>query len=298
MRFTAWLVLLATLLLWSGNWIVARAVREEVAPGFATMGRQLIVLAFLLPFVARGLASKLSRMSHRDWGIAAGLGVTGGGVHLALQWLAMHFTTAASGMLFLSTSPIFTLLLAIPLGEQVTRRQWTGVAISFTGVFLIATQGDVSRLSFNAGDLLACASMAMWAGYTNLLRLRRDPLGVLELLFLVCAFGFVSMLPWVAWEFVSGAKIALTPNGAMAIAYSAVASLLLAYAGWSYVVARLGPTRAGSTMHLMPAIGILLSAVFLREYPLWYHFLGIALILAGVALSTLRRRTAGAQAPR
>ena len=47
MRFTAWLVLIATLLLWSGNWIVARAVRDDVAPGIATVGRLLIVLAIL-----------------------------------------------------------------------------------------------------------------------------------------------------------------------------------------------------------------------------------------------------------
>jgi drug/metabolite transporter (DMT)-like permease len=50
MRFTAWLVLLATLLLWSGNWIVARAVRDDVQPGTATVGRLLVVLAILLPF--------------------------------------------------------------------------------------------------------------------------------------------------------------------------------------------------------------------------------------------------------
>ena len=42
MRFAAWLVLMATLLLWSGNWIVARAVRDEIAPGFATVGRLLV----------------------------------------------------------------------------------------------------------------------------------------------------------------------------------------------------------------------------------------------------------------
>ena len=59
MRFTAWLVLLATLALWSGNWIVARAVRDDIAPGIATVGRLIIVLAILLPFAARGLRAKL-----------------------------------------------------------------------------------------------------------------------------------------------------------------------------------------------------------------------------------------------
>ena len=62
-----------------------------------------------------------------------------------------------------------------------------------------------------------------------------------------------------------------------------------AYAGWSYVVARLGPARAGVTLHLMPAFGVLLSAVFLHEYPAWFHFVGIALILAGVAMSAFRK---------
>lgn len=285
MRFAAWLILIATLLLWSGNWIIARAVRDEIAPGFATVCRQLIVLAVLLPFCL-SVFGKLQTLGKRDWTVLAALGFAGGGIHLGCQWLGMHFTTAASGMLYLSTSPIFTLLLAIPLGERVTPRQWLGVAISFAGVFLVATQGEVSRLSFNVGDLLALLSMAMWSSYTVLLRVRRDPLRVIELLFMVCAFGFVFMLPWVAWEAAHDAKVALTGPGMAAIVYSAVASLLLAYAGWSYVVTRLGAARAGVTMHLMPAMGIVLSALFLQEYPSWFHFAGIALILSGVVTAS------------
>ena len=80
--------------------------------------------------------------------------------------------------------------------------------------------------------------------------------------------------------------------GALAILYSAVGSLLLAYAGWSYVVTRIGAARAGVTMHLMPAFGVLLSMVFLGEYPRWFHGAGIALILAGVALSSSRASSA------
>jgi len=293
MRFTAWLVLLATLLLWSGNWIVARAVRDDIAPGIATVGRLLIVLAILAPFAFGGLKRKLPSLTSRDWKVLAALGFTGGGVHLALQWLGLHYTTAASGILYLSTVPIFILLLATPFaGERIGIRQWAGVLISFSGVATIATKGDFSFLSFNIGDLMALASMMMWAGYTVLLRVRRDPLEVLELLVMVCAFGAVFMTPWVVGEFFSNSKIHLSREGAFAVLYSAIGSLLLAYAGWSYVVARLGAARAGITLHLMPAFGVLLSAVFLGEYPRWFHFAGIALILAGVALSSLQRRGA------
>ncbi len=282
MRLHTWVVLIATLLLWSGNWIVARAVREDISPGLATVGRLVVVLAILVPFAWRGLAAKLPQLTRRDWLIIGGLGFTGGGPHLALQWLGLHYTTAASGILYLSTTPIFILLLTAALGERIIARQWGGVAISLAGVFLIATQGHPERLSFNRGDLMAIASMMLWGGYTVLLRVRRDPLEVIEVLCMVCAFGAVFMTPWLLWEAASGARLALTAHGALAVLYSAIGSLLLAYAGWSYVVGRLGAARAGVTLHLMPALGVLLSMVFLGEYPHWFHFAGMALVLAGV----------------
>ncbi len=285
MRFTAWLVLLATLALWSGNWIVARAVREDIAPGFATVGRLFIVLSILLPFAARGLRVKLPALSRGDWKVLAALGFTGGGLHLGLQWLGLHYTTATSGILYLSMSPIFILILAAPLGERIALRQALGVAISFCGVYLIATQGRPAVPSFNVGDVMALASMMMWAGYTVLLRVRRDALNTIEFLVVVCALGVLYMTPWVLWELVSNPRLSLNAAGAWGVLYSAIGSLLLAYAGWSYVVRRLGAARAGVTLHLMPAMGVGLAALFLGEYPRWFHFAGIVLILAGVRAS-------------
>ena len=288
MRFTTWLVLLVTLVLWSGNWIVARAVRDDISPGVATVFREAIVIAVLLPFAWFGLKRKLPALVRRDWIVIALLGLAGGGPHLALQWLGLHYTTAASAVLYLSTTPIFILLLQRPLGERITARQWSGVAISFAGVAIIATQGNPHALTFNIGDLCALLSMMAWACYTVLLGQRRDPLGVTELLVLVCAFGALFMLPWIAYEAFAGIKMALSTRGTIGVLYSAIGSMLLAFAGWSYVVTRLGPSRAGATMHLMPAIGVALSVIFLGEYPRWFHFAGIALILAGVALSSTK----------
>jgi len=289
----AWLVLAATLLLWSGNWIVARAVRDDIAPGLATAGRLLIVLLILLPFRLQSLQRKIPTLRKPQWKVLLALGFFGGGLHLALQWLGLHYTTATSGMLYLSTSPVFVLLLARPLlGEAIGARQWAGVAVSFTGVFLIATQGRPQAFSFNIGDLMALASMAMWAGYTVFLRLRRDTLDTPELLVVVCVFGLCFMFPWVLFELNSKTTFSLSLAGALAILYSAFGSLLLAYAGWSYVVTRIGAARAGATMHLMPAMGAGLSILFLGEYPRWYHGAGIALVLAGVVLSSSRASSA------
>ncbi|MGQ0512590.1 MAG: DMT family transporter [Betaproteobacteria bacterium] len=297
MKFTPWIILAGTLLLWSGNWIVARAVREEIAPGFATAGRLVVVILLLSPFCWRVIGQKLSHCGWPEWKPLLLLGWAGGGLHLAFQWLGLHYTTATSATLYLSTSPIFILLLARPLlGERISARQWAGVLVSFCGVSLIGTQGNFSLVSFNAGDALALASMAMWGCYTVFLRMRRDTLDTPEFITVVCVMGLFWMAPWVLWELWAGKKVALSVPGGLAVLYSAIGSLLLAYAGWNYVVKRLGAARAGATMHLMPGIAAVLAMLFLDEYPRWFHFAGIALILAGVGLSTFRRQPAR-QAP-
>lgn len=291
MRFAAWAVLLATLTLWSGNWIVARAVRDDISPGLATAGRLVIVALVLAPFIARGVPAKLAALSRRDWRVLWLLGFAGGGLHLALQWLGVHYTTATSATLYLSTAPIFILLLAAPvLGERIFTRQWVGVAVSFAGVALIGMQGRVTQLTFNVGDLCALMSMVLWGGYTVFLRLRRDALDMPEFLVMVCLLGLVFMTPWLVAEYFLGMTLELSAAGAAAVLYSAFGSLLLAYAGWSYVVTRLGAARAGVTMHLMPAISVGLAGLFLGERPHWYHFAGVAFILGGVTLASARAR--------
>src|SRR5256885_15426911 len=106
MRPATWLVLIATLLLWSGNWIVARAMRDEISPGLATVGRLVVVLAILAPFAWRELAQKLGDLQRRDWLVLTGLGFSGGGPPLALPWVRPPHTPAASGLPFLSTTPL------------------------------------------------------------------------------------------------------------------------------------------------------------------------------------------------
>jgi drug/metabolite transporter (DMT)-like permease len=78
----------------------------------------------------------------------------------------------------------------------------------------------------------------------------------------------------------------------LAVLYSAVASVLLAYAFWNYAVSRLGPARTGGFSHLLPAFGVLFAAIFLGEYPQWYHYAGILLIFAGIALSSIKASSA------
>src|SRR5687767_5274634 len=134
--------------------------------------------------------------------------------------------------------------------------------------------------------------MIFWSAYTIFLRLQRTALGPIQLLFMVCAVGLVTLLPWLAWDLAYDPRAHFNLNGTLAMLYSAFASVILAYAGWNYAVARLGAARVGGFSHLLPAFGVIFAALFLGEYPVWYHYVGVVLIFAGIALSTLRASSA------
>jgi drug/metabolite transporter (DMT)-like permease len=295
-RAAAYFAVVSALALWAGNWIVARAVREDISPGLITSGRVVLVMLMLAPFALPGLIAKLRSFAPRDWAVLALLGLFGGGLHNAMQYLGLQTTTATNGTLFFSLSPLTIMLLAgLMLGERVRAMRWIGVAVSFTGVLIIAVRGDAEALrtlSFNPGDILCFVSMIFWSGYTICLRLQRAQLEPIQLLFMVCAVGLLTLLPWLAWDLANDPRARFNLNGTLALLYSAFASVILAYAGWNYAVSRLGAARTGGFSHLLPAFGVIFSAIFLHEYPLWYHFIGMALIFGGIALSALRASSA------
>ena len=64
---------------------------------------------------------------------------------------------------------------------------------------------------------------------------------------------------------------------------------VLAFICWNRGVAAVGANAAGFTVHLLPAFGTVLAILFLGEAFAAFHAAGIAIILAGVLLATLRK---------
>jgi drug/metabolite transporter (DMT)-like permease len=296
MRAAAYFAVIAALALWAGNWIVARAVRDDISPGVITTGRLVLVMMALAPIAWSGLAAKLRHFTARDWAVLAALGICGGGLHNAMQFLGLQSTTATNGTLFFSLSPVTIMVLAgLLLTERVRAMQWIGFLVSFAGVLMIALRGDLQALrtlSFNPGDIYCFVSMILWSVYTICLRLQRRELEPVQLLFMICAVGLVTLLPWLAWDLAYDPRARFNLAGTGALLYSAFASVILAYAGWNYAVSRLGAARTGAFSHLLPAFGVIFAAIFLSEYPAWYHFAGMVLIFGGIALSALKASSA------
>ena len=61
---------------------------------------------------------------------------------------------------------------------------------------------------------------------------------------------------------------------------------MLAYIFWNQGVEAVGANVAGLFVHLMPVFGVVLAWTFLGERLAAYHVAGIALILAGIYVTS------------
>jgi len=284
--------LVATTLCWAGNWVVGRAIRDEMPPIALNFWRWTVALIILAPFALPRLRGK-GEVLRRSAPLLFGLGATGIVLFQVLVYSGLRSTTTVNAVLMNSAAPLFIILCAwLMERDRATPRQILGMLISFCGIVVIMKRGDVAALAdfrFDPGDLAILAAMPAWGIYSVLLKRRPRELDGLGLLFAISAAGLMLLSPAYAAETLWFHAPTVSLASAAAVLYVGLFASVLAYFCWNYGVALVGPTRSGFMLHLLPAFGTLLAIVVNGESVYRYHFAGIGTILVGVLLATTSR---------
>ena len=295
-RSTASPYLLLTLasLFWAANWVVGRAMRNDMPPVAMGFWRWGLALAIMLPFAGPELRHKW-HIVRANWLTLTVLGCLGAVAFNTLVYIGLQYTAATNGVLFNSISPVLIIFLSWVLTrERISLLQACGVLVSLAGVVAIVSRGSAATLAafhFNRGDLWLIAAMFLWALYTIVLRRRPPELSPLAFLAAMLLLSLPFLLPFYLWEFTTRGGFALTPASVATLAYYSTFPSIAAYLFWNRGVAQVGPNKAGLFVHLMPLFGALLSVVFLGEKLYGYHVAGAALIFSGLYLTTRKAVT-------
>jgi drug/metabolite transporter (DMT)-like permease len=289
----AYTLLVLTALFWAGNWVLARGIQGYMSPIAMAFWRWLAALVILLPFVVRPIITEWAAV-RRSWKILVLLGIVGVGAFNTLTYTGLKYTTATNGVLLNSVIPILVIAInVIVFRERLSATQAAGVLTSLSGVVVIVAHGEVEtlrHLRLNPGDLWVLSAMLGWAIYTVCLRWRPRELSSSAFTGSLIAVGVAVLLPVFAWDYEAGHRTQWGPVTWGAIAYFAIFPSVLAYYFWNTAVARVGGERASTFLHLMPLFGAVLSAVFLGESLLWYHYAGALLIFSGIFIASRARR--------
>jgi drug/metabolite transporter (DMT)-like permease len=219
------------------------------------------------------------------WGILLWLGMVGGALFSAGQYIGLQYTTALNVSVLNSLVPVLIIATgAIIFRDRITTAQFGGILMSSVGVLVIIARGELSnlqRLAFNWGDIIIVFNMMAFAVYAVYLR-KRPSMHWTSFLFVFGTISTLATLPFMIWEMAAGITFRPTWLTVFALGYVSIFPSLVAFAAWNRGVQLIGANRSGPFIHLVPVYTAIFGSVLLNEHLSIFHIFGFALIIAGV----------------
>ncbi|MBN8863156.1 MAG: DMT family transporter [Sphingobacteriales bacterium] len=280
---------LLAVVIWSGNFVVARGVIHQIPPGSLAFYRWFTATVVLFPFAIRAVRREWKQvrpaLGYLFWTALAGITLFN-----TFVYIGAHYTSAINlALIGTTSSPVMAILLArIFLKEKLDSFKLWGLALCLSGVLLLLSHGDLNHLlhfRFTAGDgwiLLAAFSFAVY----NIL-VRRKPTGLSPITFLFMLFfiGTLLLIPFLSWDLVHGERIAWNGSLLAIILYLGIGTSVISFLCWNKALSSLGAGRTALFGNLIPVFSSLEAAVFLHEQFTSLHVWSMLIIFAGIILA-------------
>jgi drug/metabolite transporter (DMT)-like permease len=279
-------VLLFTMaVIWGINFVVVKYATHIFNP-VAFTGLRVGTAAVFLVLVA--LAGRRVAIARRDVIALLLLGVVGNGLYQLFFVHGLARTRAGNAALIVAAAPAFIALVARARGmERVKRMTLVGIALSFIGVALVIigsarpSGGQATLL----GSVLVFLGVICWTFYTIGLQPYTKRIHVIQLSAITMVGGAVPLLIVSAPSLLHTDWAAVGMGGWLALFYSSVISMGVAYFFWYRGLRVLGPTRSAVYTNFQPIVALLVAWAFLNETPTIFQGVGAATIIAGVFLT-------------
>lgn len=222
------------------------------------------------------------------WARIVGVVFVTGFVYQLCFVLGVGETRAGNTALILSTTPMWTALLAwLARLERLPRVAWVGLLVTFIGTILVAV--DPTQLDFGsryfAGNMTILLASFLWALGAVLSKPLLEQISPTRMAFLAATVT----LPFhylIAGEKSLEGFHTITSNltAAGCVAYSGLFSTGLAYAFWNYGVRKVGPSQASIYQNLVPMIALTAGWFVISESVTLIQIPGGILILGGLLI--------------
>ncbi len=285
--WTDYLFVNAATLLWAGNIVLGRGLRQSVGP-FTLAGVRAAIASLLFAVLLARRGGRRSDLAPREKILMVAMGLTGVAGFQVLQYAGLRYTTAVNAGLVNAGGPLITMILARwILGQSLHRQQVVGAVLSLAGVGVIISGGSwamLAALRFNPGDLLILAAVVLWALYSITGRVLLTRHSTVRVTALSTILGAAMLAVPTAWEW------SLTPpqwslSVVAGLLYIGAGPSFLAFMAWNEGVKRLGPNGAMAFYNTLPLYAAMIALPALGEIPGMIQWVGGVLLVGGCLLA-------------
>lgn len=283
-----YLLMVFAALCWSGAFIAGKLAVPYIPPFTLTFLRFFIATVILYIIRKWFNAGEIYNLQVKDLPVFLFTGIIGMVVYHVFFFSALKYTTAINSSIIAAMNPIFTVIIAFLFVKQkITKRMLLGIIISFTGVVLTITSGNLDlilQLSFNYGDVLMLIAVCSWAAYSVFSKSKGGHIPAMALTyysFLVCTISCIPLVIWdKPWQWIS--EVPFSAFGA--VIYMSVFASVMGYLIQQIAIREIGPGRTSIFVNLVPVFSIMLSIIILGETLELIKIFTATIIIIGVSI--------------
>lgn len=276
-------------LIWGSTWIMIK-IGLRGAPPMTAVAVRFITAAAVVFGIITVRRRKIPR-TRRFLLLGLFLGVFHFAVpYVLVYWGEQHISSGLTAVLY-STMPICVALLArLFIGDSLTLPRIAGIAVGFSGVWVIFSDSVSFGGELAAAGMIAILASVFCASLSTVVVKKYasayDPFVTLALPFAVGG----SLVGVVAAVVERSNPIGFDAVTWFTIVYLAVLGSVVAFSFYFWIIKRIEVTVLSYQTFVIPVFAVLIGWIFLKETVTIRTVAGAALILAGIALATLRRR--------
>ena len=284
-----YLALVIVCIIWGATPACGRMLSLKVSPVFLTAMRFFFMSLVLFAFVIASGRAKDLKPCKRDFLIMGLMGMFGVFLHNSLLMTGLQYTTASNTAMIESIGPTVTCVLAFFIvGERLSLRGWLGILISCLGALSIVSHGSFDvllGLNFNKGDLIIVVCEAMWSCYTVTSWFLSKNASVAAT---TAWSSFIGAMMCFAYGFaLNETQVGnLNMTDYFAFAYLVMFSGVIAFLGWNWAAVRVGVSKAGTFVYVVPFAGAITGYLLLGEELFVSQFVGGAVVILGMIITT------------
>jgi len=269
---------------WGLSFIATKRALVEIKPEAIVFIRQLLGISFLLFVALRQKQSFQINLRDHRWVFLLALVAC---FHLWIQITGLQWTSASNTGWIIGITPVFMTILALSLfKEKISKQQLVGIIISFAGLILLVSKGNLSSLDIinNKGDVLIISSSLTWAVYSMASKkatLNYSPVMTTLYLFILVA---ILISPFAINKENIAAAVNLSLGGWSAILFLGILCSGVAYVLWAQALTEMSASRVGAYLYIEPFVTFFGSWILLDEQITFLMLVSGMIIIGGVVL--------------
>jgi len=274
-----------TIILWASAFPGIRVALTAYSPEHISLLR-LLVGSFVLIIIA--IITKTPLPALKDIPIILFLGFLGFTVYQVALNYGEQTISAGVASLLVSTTPIFTALLAVVFyREKLGLWGWVGSLLGFCGVAFISVGSSTGGFSLNMGIIIVLIASLSESIYFVFQHRFLEKYGAIPFTMYAIWSGTIFMLIFSPGL---GEAILNAPlNATLVTLYLGIFPTIIPYFTLAYVTSRTGAAEATSTLYLTSVFAFLIAWIWLGEVPHSSAITGGLITLAGVFISNIKK---------